>query len=40
MLPTGYTPRRITRTEKAPSRYWFIAAFVLYCAIEYFYPSL
>ena len=40
MLPTGYRPIRITRTEPAISRWWLVAAFAMYCAAEYYYPSL
>ena len=44
MLPVGYRPIRITSNKPSLSRMalvaWLIACFVLYCAMEYFYPSL
>jgi len=40
MLPTGYQRIRITRTEPTISRWWLVAWFALYLAMEYYYPSL
>ena len=40
MIPTGYRPIRITRTEPTLSRWWLVVMFALYGAMEYFYPSL
>jgi len=36
MIPVGYRPVRITRTEPTISRWWLVAWFALYCAAEYF----
>lgn len=40
MIPVGYRPIRITRTEPTLSRWWLVAMFAFYTFIEYFYPSL
>lgn len=44
MLPVGYRPIRIASNNPTMSRMafvaWLFACVILYCAMEYFYPSL
>ena len=40
MIPVGYRPIRIIRTEPTLSRWWLVVMFFLYGVMEYFYPSL
>lgn len=44
MIPVGYRPIRITSNAPTMSRHaliaWLVACVALFCAMEYFYPSL
>lgn len=44
MLPVGYRPIRIASNKPTLSSLalvaWLVACVFLYCAMEYFYPSL